>query len=93
MSSRLQITSFRTESERVALTVDSPTALSYVGSYVGAYLIDASGIPGDLGAYARYAYDKLKLLAFRVKQKENRQYPPSLLEFEANKARSRATSL
>jgi hypothetical protein len=53
--------------------------------FLGTYLLEASTIPTDVGAFARYAYDKLKLLAYRVRQKENRQYPPSMLEFEANK--------
>ncbi len=55
--------------------------------YLGSFLLEAAAIPTDVGAFARYAYDKLKLLAYRVRQKENRQYPPSMLEFEANKER------
>lgn len=56
--------------------------------YLGSFLLEAAAIPTEVGAFARYAHDKLKLLAYRVRQKERTgSTPPSMLEFEANKER------
>lgn len=38
--------------------------------YLGSFLLEAAAIPTEVGAFARYAHDKLKLLAYRVRQKE-----------------------